>query len=173
MPGGSGGIPTVSVLAAAGSSSAYDVVVVLHVVTVVVGTGGLAISTGYLVAGWASERRHRPVAPAVTRVFGPRPSWAPRLLYPAAALGLAAAGLSHDRVRLQAAWVWVAGVLWFGAAAAIEGGMRPAERRIGARPAPDEGGSDAPPSGFARGAGAALAAVALALAASAVMVVKP
>lgn len=157
---------------AAASGPAYDVLVALHVVTVVVGTGGLAVTSGYLVAGAARARRHQPLTPALARFFGPRPGWAPRLLYPAAALGLAAAGLSHDQVRLRAAWVWSAAVLWFGAAACIEAGMRPAEREVGRLVAEGTGATESGPA-LRRGVYSAAAALALALAASAVMVVKP
>jgi len=150
----------------------YDVLVALHVVTVVIGTAGLAVTAGYVVAARVGAAGERPLPAAVARFFGPRPGWAPRLLYPAALFGLAAAGLSHDRVRLALAWVWVAAVLWLGAAAFIEAALLPAERSVSRLLArtPDPGALRAC---LNRGVVGASGAVALAVAASAVMVVKP
>jgi hypothetical protein len=136
--------------------------VAVHVVGVVVGTLGLAVTVGYLGAAGRG-------GPGVRRFFTGRPGQAPRLLYPAAAFGLVAALSSSRRVRLEWAWVWVAGVLWFLAAVCIEAGMRPAERRVGALLAAGDGGGAAARGGLAAGS----AALVLVLTASALMVTQP
>lgn len=136
----------------------------VHVVGVVVGTLGLAVTVGYLGAA-----RGGGAGDGVRRFFAGGPGQAPRLLYPAAAFGLVAALSSSQRVRLEWAWVWVAGVLWFLAAVCIEAGMRPAERRVGALLDAGDGARTAAGSGLAAGS----AALVLVLTASALMVVQP
>jgi len=138
--------------------------VAVHVVGVVVGTVALAVTVGYLGAAGSGG-----AGAAVRRFFTGGPGQAPRLLYPAAAFGLVAALSSSQRVRLEWAWVWVAGLLWFLAAVCIEAGVRPAERRVGARLDGGEGAATAARSGLAAGS----AALVLVLTASALMVVQP
>jgi len=140
----------------------------VHVVGVVVGALGLAVTVGYLTAVGAGGG-----GGGVRRFFTGRPGQAPRLLYPAAAFGLVAALASSDRVRLQWAWVWVAGVLWFLAAVCIEAGMRPAERRVGGLLASGDGVTAGARAAARAGLVAGGAALALVLAASALMVVQP
>ena len=163
-------------------SPLYGATVALHVVLVVAGTAGLGVTLGYLAAC-----RRAGANAAVTRFFARGPGLAPRLLYPAAALGLVAALGSDQRVRLQWAWVWGAGTLWLAAAMCIEGGLRPAERRLaglvagghGKEPAGGHGGAPGgPDSGAVRAAAglglmAAGAALGLVLASSALMVAQP
>ena len=136
----------------------------MHVVGVVVGTAGLAVTVGYLAAAYGGAG-----GAGVRRFFTGGPGQAPRLLYPAAAFGLVAALSSSQRVRLQWAWVWVAGVLWVLAAVCIEAGMRPAEGRVGAGLDAGDGARTAARSGLAAGS----AALVLVLTASALMVVQP
>jgi hypothetical protein len=138
--------------------------VAVHVVGVVAGTVGLAVTVGYLGAV-----RGGGAAAGVRRFFTGGPGQAPRLLYPAAAFGLVAALSSSDRIRLEWAWVWVAGVLWLLAAVCIEAGMRPAERRVGVLLDAGDGAGAAARSGLAAGS----AALVLVLTASALMVAQP
>ena len=128
------------------------------------GTVGLAVTVGYLAA-----LRGGGGGGSVRRFFAGGPGQAPRLLYPAAVFGLVAALSSSQRVRLQWAWVWGAGVLWLLAAFCIEAGLRPAERRVGALLASGNGARAAAGAGLAAGG----AALALVLTASALMVAQP
>ena len=139
-----------------------------HVLCVVVGTLGLAVTVGYLAALGTGSR-----GSGVRRFFAGGPTQAPRLLYPAAAFGLVAALSSSRRVRLEWAWVWVAGVLWFLAAACIEAGMRPAERRVGDLLATGRGGAPGARVPARTGLAAGAAALVLVLTASALMVAQP
>ena len=136
----------------------------VHVIGVVGGTVGLAVTVGYLAAARGGGE-----GTGVRRFFAGGPGQAPRLLYPAAAFGLVAALSSSQRVRLQWAWVWGAGILWLLAAVCIEAGLRPAERRVGGLLAAGQGAGPAAGAGLAAGA----AALALVLAASALMVAQP
>ena len=137
-------------------------------VCVVAGTLGLAVTTGYLAAvrGGGSGLGLR-------RFFAGGPGLAPRLLYPAAAFGLIAALASSERVRLQWAWVWGAGVLWLLAAVCIEAGVRPSERRLGRLLAPDVGADPSARSVAGAGLAAGGLALTLVLTSSALMVTQP
>ena len=116
----------------------YDLAVAAHVVMVLGALLAIAVAGGYqaaVVAGAGGE----PVA----RYFRGGPSWGPRLLAPAALLGLVAAGLSRGRVQLSAGWVWAPALLWLLAMGAIEALLRPAEKAlIAARAGGDGGRSD-------------------------------
>lgn len=162
-------------------SAVYDTAVALHVVLVVGGTLGLAVTGGYLAAALGTA-----AGAGVRRFFSGAPGGAPRLLYPAAALGLVAALTSAGRVDLRSGWVWGAGVLWLVAAALIEAGVRPAERRVGALLAGAAGEPLPPPGGWRDGGAApalrsaagwglaaAVGALAAVLVSSALMVSKP
>ena len=151
-------------------SAVYDTAVALHVVLVSAGTLGLAVTGGYLAAALG------PTAGAgVRRFFSGSPGGAPRLLYPAAALGLVAALTSSGRVHLRWGWVWGAGALWLVAAGLIEAGVRPAERQVAQLLGPT--GEEAAPkslrSAAAWGLAAAAAALAAVLVSSVLMVAKP
>lgn len=156
-------------------SALYGTAVGLHVVLVLAGTIGLAVTVGYLAAGHRAADRLSDPGSALRRFFSAGPSLAPRLLYPAAALGLAAALSSSDRVRLQWAWVWGAGALWLGAAVLIEAGLRPAERQLAAllTAAPDAAAPFLTRPVARRGLVAAVGALAMVLASSALMTAQP
>ena len=120
----------------------YAVVVVAHVVAVLGGLVSVGVAGGYCGAVVGGVR-----GAAVERYFAGGPSWGPRLLYPAALLGLAAVAASRGRVHLQDDWVLGAGGIWIGAVAVVEAVVRPAERavaeiltdRSGASPGPAAG----------------------------------
>lgn len=153
-------------------SAVYDTAVALHVLLVVGGTVGLAVTGGYLGAALAVG-----AGAGVTRFFSGPPGGAPRLLYPAAAVGLVAALTSSGRVHLRSGWVWGAGALWLVAAALIEAVVRPSERRLAGLLAGGAGGAagGAQDVRAAAGRGLVAAVVALGLVAvsSGLMVTKP
>ena len=148
----------------------YDLAVAAHVVTVLGALVAIAVAGGYLVAvavGAGGE--------SVASYFRGGPSWGPRLLAPAALLGLAAAGLSRGRVRLDAGWVWGAAVLWLVAMGAVEVLMRPAEKALGpARDAArvEAGAAPSARSVAVKGVSGAVIAVAGVVVASVLMTVR-
>jgi hypothetical protein len=139
----------------------YDLVVVAHVLTVLGALVSLAVAGGYSAALLGGRR------PAVDRYFRGGPSWGPRLLVPAAILGLIAAGLSGGRVRLDSGWVLGAGGLWLVAMASVEALLRPAEAALAV---PEAGKPSRRPA--LRALAGAFAAVAAVVAASVVMTVQ-
>jgi len=106
-------------------SGLYKGVVLLHVLAVLGGLVAVGVTGGYCAALW-----RRPGSRAAHQFFAPGPGMAPRLLYPAAVLGLAAAASSGGRVHPGSFWVWGAALLWVAGVAAMETVMRPAEHRI-------------------------------------------
>lgn len=142
----------------------YTAAVILHVLAVLGGLVAVGVSGGYFAAGW-----RQPANPAVRQFFVPRSLYGPRLLYPAAALGLVAAATSRGRIHLGSAWVVLAAGLWVLAMAAVELVMRPAERAVGAAM---EAGTDAAAPSRRGLAGAVGAAVCLVVA-SVVMTGRP
>lgn len=106
-------------------SGLYRALVGLHVVTVLATLVVVGVTGGYLVAAWIN-----PGAPTLRRFLDAGPGQGTRLLYPAAAFGLAAAGTSGGRVHLAFPWVWIAGLLWLAAAGTLELLMRPAQSAL-------------------------------------------
>lgn len=141
----------------------YDLAVAAHVVLVLGALLAIAVAGGYQAAVAAGSR-----SDGVTRYFRGRPSWGPRLLAPAALLGLLAAGLSRGRVHVDAGWVLGAAALWLGAMAAIESLLLPAEKALIATPDPSLTSRSIALKGLA-GAAVALAGV---VAASVLMTVQ-
>jgi hypothetical protein len=152
----------------------YDLAVAAHVLTVLGALVAIAVAGGYqvaVVAGADSE--------SVARYFRGGPSWGPRLLAPAALLGLLAAGLSRGRIHLGAGWVWGAAVVWLVAMGAVEALLRPAEKALvaaGGQSHDDPGGPDSaspsPRSVAAKGVAGAVVAVAGVVVASVLMTVQ-
>jgi hypothetical protein len=105
----------------------YDLAVAAHVLTVLGALVAIAVAGGYQVAAAAGADND-----SVARYFRAGPSWGPRLLAPAALLGLLAAGLSRGRIHLGAGWVWGAGLVWLVAMGAVEALLRPAEKALAA-----------------------------------------
>ena len=150
----------------------YDLAVAAHVVVVLAALVAIAVAGGYQAAVVAGARGE-----SVARYFRGGPSWGPRLLAPAAALGLVAAGLSRGKVHLGARWVWVAALLWLASMAAIESLLRPAEKALNDLMAEGgaggEGGADPGPTAVAaRGLSGAVIALAGVVVASVLMTVQ-
>ena len=101
----------------------YDLAVAAHVLAVLGALVAIGVAGGFQLAVLAGAGGE-----SVARYFRGGPSWGPRLLAPAGALGLIAAACSGGRVRLGAGWVVGAAILWLVAMAAVEALVRPAER---------------------------------------------
>jgi len=147
-----------------GVAALYAVAVVAHVLTVLGALISVGVGGGYCAAVVGGGR-----GAAVARYFAGGPSWGPRLLYPAALLGLVAAASSRGRVDLGDYWVLAAAGLWAGAVLVLELVLRPAERAVAA-------GLGSVPDGLraraGRGVGAAVVVVGAILAASVLMTIR-
>jgi len=142
----------------------YAVVVVAHVLTVLGALISVGVAGGYCAAVVGGGR-----GAAVERYFAGGPSWGPRLLYPAALLGLAAAASSRGRVHLGDYWVLAAAGLWVLAVVGLEFVLRPAEHAVADRIASAAEGLR---GRAAQGVGGAVAVVGSILAASVLMTVR-
>jgi len=145
-------------------AAVYAVVVVAHVLTVLGALISVGVAGGYFAAVVGGRR-----GAAVERYFAGGPSWGPRLLYPAALLGLAAAGLSRGRVHLGDYWVLAAAGLWLVAVVGLEFVLRPTERAVADRLASAAEGLR---GRAAQGVGGAVVVVGSILAASVLMTVR-
>lgn len=145
-------------------AAVYAVVVVAHVLTVLGALISVGVAGGYCAAVVGGGR-----GAAVERYFAGGPSWGPRLLYPAALLGLAAAASSRGRVQLGNYWVLAAASLWVVAVIGVELVLRPAE---GAVAESLSSGADGLRGRAGRGVGGAVAVVGSILAASVLMTVR-
>ncbi|MHB1444888.1 MAG: hypothetical protein ACYCTI_09530 [Acidimicrobiales bacterium] len=145
-------------------AAVYAVVVVAHVLTVLGALISVGVAGGYCAAVVGGGR-----GAAVERYFAGGPSWGPRLLYPAALLGLAAAASSRGRVQLGDYWVLAAASLWGVAVIGVEFVLRPAE---GAVAESLSSGADGLRGRAGRGVGGAVAVVGSIVAASVLMTVR-
>ncbi len=122
----------------------FDVVLLLHVASVVIGLITVVVS-GSAAARCLADPRRPPAA--VRRYFSGGPNWAGRVLYGVPVFGLVLLGLSKGAYGLSDTWV-VAGLgAWTIGVVAAEGLLWPAERRIGGLLA---AGEQAPAGGVRR-----------------------
>jgi uncharacterized membrane protein len=119
-------------------SGIYKVVLVLHLVTVIVGFGGLAVS-GFLGA-MAAGRRNRDgavIGQAVDKGY----SFSEWFVYAVPILGIVLVLLSEDVFTFGQLWISLSFVLYIVAIGLLHGVHLPTVRRIGALLAEVNGGS--------------------------------
>jgi len=109
------------------SGPGYDLLVVLHVLSAVVGFGAIGVSGTY--AGRARSAAEPRDQPQLRRYFHPGTNWAERVLLLTPVLG-AAVLWTGDRSAVSQAWPWIGLGCWLLAAAVATGLCWPAERRI-------------------------------------------
>jgi uncharacterized membrane protein len=117
--------------------AAYDVVLLAHILSTVVGFGAVAVAGVY--AGLLG----RPGTPttSVLRYYRTGTNWAGRVTFLVPVLGLALVGMSHGSWSFSDGWVLGGLALWAVAAVAGEMAVWPAER--GLQVLVNEGSSDA------------------------------
>jgi hypothetical protein len=117
--------------------AAYDVVLLAHVLSAVVGFGAVAVAGVYAVL------LGRPGTPStsVLRYYRPGLNWGGRVTFLVPVLGVALVGMSHGSWSFGEGWVVGGLALWAAAAAAGEMAVWPAER--GLQLLVNEGSSDA------------------------------
>ena len=119
---------TGSLMATAGlaRSPAYDVVLLAHVLSALVGFGAVVVSGGYALA----LLRSGPASEAVRRYYRPGVNWAGRILFLVPVLGVALIAMSHGRWSYSDGWIGLGLVLWAFAALVAEMALWPAERQL-------------------------------------------
>jgi len=109
------------------SGPGYDLLVVLHVLSAVVGFGAIGVTGTYAArAGCAAEPRHEA---QLRRYFHQGTNWAERVLLVTPVLG-AALLWGGDRSAVPEAWPWIGLGCWVAAAGIATSWCWPAERRI-------------------------------------------
>ncbi len=168
------------------TGAAFDIVLILHVLCVVVGAGTA------VVAALSAARLRRVTTPGdltdgLRAYYAPGANWAARALWGVPVFGFVLLALSHGDDRLSEGWVLASLGLWLVAAGIAESVLWPEERRLGddlrgwAAPADPGPGAAAPdpapaPAWRARCATvqrSALGVVAVLVVASVLMVVRP
>lgn len=107
-------------------SPAYDVVLLAHVLSALIGFGAVVVSGGYALALLASGTGGE----AVRRYYRPGVNWAGRVIFLVPVLGVVLIALSHGRWAYSDGWIGLGLVLWAFAALVGEMALWPAERRL-------------------------------------------
>jgi hypothetical protein len=164
-------MPTLYQLAVAADNSrnaAYDIVLLAHILTALVGFGAVMVAGGFALI----LSRSGPGSEAVRRYYRPGVNWAGRVLFLVPVFGVALVAMSHGQWSFSDGWVAVGFGLWAVVAFGAEMALWPAERRL--QSAVAAGAPTASVRASCYGV-AAMAAVAFGVlvAASTVMVAKP
>ena len=117
------------VLTAAASPArtpAYDLVLLAHVLSALVGFGAVVVAGFYALA----LERSNPPTEAVRRYYRPGVNWAGRVIYLVPVLGAALIALSQGQWSYADHWVVIGLGLWGVAAVVAELVLWPAERRL-------------------------------------------
>jgi uncharacterized membrane protein len=148
--------------------AAYDIVLLAHVLSAVVGLGAVAVAGSYALA----LRRPGPPSDAVRRYYRPGVNWAGRTLFLVPVFGVALVAMSRGDWSYGEGWVLGGVLLWAAAAVLAELVLWPGERAL-----QDVAGQSVAPADLGRrclsvAAAAGLIAAAL-VAATVIMVAKP
>jgi hypothetical protein len=122
-------MPTLPQLAVAvdnSRSAAYDIVLLAHVLSALVGFGAVVVAGGFAVilsrSGTGSE--------AIRRYYRPGVNWAGRILFLVPVFGVALVAMSHGEWSFSDGWVAAGFGLWAVVAVGAEMALWPAERRL-------------------------------------------
>jgi hypothetical protein len=109
------------------TGAGYDLLVVLHVLSAVVGFGAVGVTGTYAVRARSAVEPRR--EPGLRRYFRPGTNWAERSLLLTPVLG-AVVLWGGDSAAVSKVWPWVGLGFWVAATAIATGWCWPAERRI-------------------------------------------
>jgi hypothetical protein len=167
------------------SGAAFDVVLLLHVACVVVGTVTVAIAAATARRLGRLARNAAPLPEALRRYFRPGVNWAGRTIYGIPVFGFTLIGMSQGAYAVTDDWVLSGLVLFVALAFLAEGALWPAERRlqravaaadapvVGPDAVPTTALSEAVTSDAARMEWAASGALLLLVAATVLMIAQP
>lgn len=121
-------VPTAVAATLHGRSAAYDIVLLAHVLSALVGLGTVAVAGAY---AWALLRSGpQSASESVRRYYRPGVNWAGRVLVLVPVLGIALIAMSQGDWSFSDGWVVAGLMLWTVAVAVAEGVLWPAERRL-------------------------------------------
>jgi uncharacterized membrane protein len=105
---------------------AYDIVLLAHILTAVVGLAVVASAGGYALV----LRRPGELSESVERYYRPGVNWAGRIIFLVPILGVVLLAMSDGTWSFSDGWVELGLVLWAAAGMAGEMVLWPAERRL-------------------------------------------
>ncbi len=149
-------------------SPAYDLVLLAHVLSALIGFGAVVVAGLYALA----FERTSPPTEAVRRYYRPGVNWAGRVIFLVPALGAALIALSQGEWSYSDHWVIIGLGLWGFAAVVAEAALWPAERRLQAAVADPTSATDLRAQCLRVAAMAGVLLIVLVVA-SVVMVAKP
>lgn len=107
-------------------SAGYDIVLLAHVLSVLIGLGAVVVAGGYALA----LLRSGPDSEAVRRYYRPGVNWAGRILFLVPVLGVVLIVMSHGTWSFSDGWVSAGLLLWAVVAVTGELVLWPAERKL-------------------------------------------
>ena len=108
----------------------YDLVLLAHVGTALVGLVAVGVAGGSALALRRSLAAGRPPNEAVERYYRPGVNWAGRVLFAVPVLGVALLAMSGGRWSFADTWVSIGMAAWAVVAVVAEAVLWPAERRL-------------------------------------------
>jgi uncharacterized membrane protein len=108
----------------------YDLVLLAHVLTAVVGLVAVGIAGGCALALRRALVTGGPVPEALARYYRPGINWAGRVLFLVPVLGIALLAMSGGQWSFADGWVSMGMAVWAAVAIAAESVLWPAERRL-------------------------------------------
>jgi uncharacterized membrane protein len=116
----------------------YDVVLLAHILSALVGFGAVAPAGGYALV----LRRPGPRSASVFRYYRPGVNWGGRILFLVPVFGFVLIGISHGAWSLSDGWITIGLALWAISALVAEMVLWPAERRLQQAVAEDRPGDE-------------------------------
>jgi hypothetical protein len=108
----------------------YDLVLLAHVLTALIGLVAVALAGGSALALRGALARGGPVPEALARYYRPGVNWAGRVLFLVPVLGIALLTMSGGEWDFEDTWVSVGMAAWAVVAIAAEAVLWPTERRL-------------------------------------------
>ena len=118
------------VAAVSDNSVAYDLVLLAHVLTALVGLVAVVTAAGFALALRSALRRGGPLPETVVRYYRPGINWVGRVLFAVPVLGAALIAMSAGEWSWSDAWVAMGLAAWAVVAMAAEAVLWPGERRL-------------------------------------------
>jgi hypothetical protein len=107
-------------------TAAYDLVLLAHVLSALVGFGAVGVAGGYALA----LRRSGPASEAVRRYYRPGVNWGGRIIMLVPVFGVALVLMSRGDYSFSDTWISIGIALWAVVAVAAEMVLWPAERDL-------------------------------------------
>ncbi|HEY5108850.1 MAG TPA: hypothetical protein VII96_04495 [Acidimicrobiales bacterium] len=112
------------------NSAAYDLVLLAHVLTAVVGLVAVVAAGSFAMALRSALRRGGPLPDATVRYYRPGVNWVGRVLFAVPVLGVALIAMSGGEWGWSDAWVSGGMAVWAVVAMAAEAALWPGERQL-------------------------------------------